>query len=198
MNEDHTIEAEEEITTDGEGIEDVVDNFPDQLVGGEHSGDLKVGQSFEDQVEELVAEIASREDKYVRLVAEFTNYRRRIAQEMSRAHQRGQADLIRGFLEVLDDLQRVSGTEAKGTSVQTLIEGIELVEKKYQQELDLVGVESIDPLGEMFDPKFMEAMVTVSTEIPEEDGTVSEVFQRGYRISDELLRAAKVSVFKAK
>ena len=72
------------------------------------------------------------------------------------------------------------------------------MEKKYQQELDLVGVESIDPLGEMFDPKFMEAMVTVSTEIPEEDGTVSEVFQRGYRISDELLRAAKVSVFKAK
>ena len=129
-------------------------------------------------------------------MAEFTNYRRRVQQEISAARQRGQADLLRGFLEVLDDLERVSETDVKSASVKTLIEGIGLVERKYQQELELAGVEGIDPLGEVFDPQFMEAMATVSTEISEEEGKVSEVFQKGYRLEDKLLRVARVSVFK--
>ncbi len=132
----------------------------------------------------------------MRLGAEFTNYRRRVLQDISGARQRGQADLIQGFLEVLDDLERVGETNADATTVQILMEGIGLVEKKYHQELDIAGVESIDPLGESFDPEFMEAMVTVPTEVSAEEGMVSEVFQKGYRLGDRLLRVARVSVFK--
>ena len=198
MNEEQTPGMEElEATTDLEQ-----EQSPEAMSDEEEIGNLSVSQDAEHggvaetSIEDLEIKLITEKDKYVRLVAEFTNYRRRVQEEMSAARQRGQADLLRGFLEVLDDLERVSETDVKSTSVKTLIEGIGLVERKYQQELELAGVEGIDPLGEVFDPQFMEAMATVSTEISEEEGKVSEVFQKGYRLEDKLLRVARVSVFK--
>ncbi len=198
MNEEQTPGMEElEATTDLEQ-----EQSPEAMADGEEIGNLSVSQDAEHggvagtSIEDLEIKLITEKDKYVRLVAEFTNYRRRVQQEISAARQRGQADLLRGFLEVLDDLERVSETDVKSTSVKTLIEGIGLVERKYQQELELAGVEGIDPLGEVFDPQFMEAMATVPTEISEEEGKVSEVFQKGYRLEDKLLRVARVSVFK--
>ena len=198
MNEEQTPGMEElEATTDLEQ-----EQSPEAMSDEEEIGNLSVSQDAEHggvadtSIEDLEIKLITEKDKYVRLVAEFTNYRRRVQQEISAARQRGQADLLRGFLEVLDDLERVSETDVKSASVKTLIEGIGLVERKYQQELELAGVEGIDPLGEVFDPQFMEAMATVPTEISEEEGKVSEVFQKGYRLEDKLLRVARVSVFK--
>ena len=198
MNEDQTQGTEElEATTDFEQ-----EQSPEVMSDEEEIGNLSVSEDAEHEgvtdtsIEDLEIKLIAEEDKYVRLVAEFTNYRRRVQQEISAARQRGQADLLRGFLEVLDDLERVSETDVNSTSVKTLVEGIGLVERKYQQELELAGVESIDPLGEVFNPQFMEGMATVSTENSEEEGKVSEVFQKGYRLEDKLLRVARVSVFK--
>ena len=198
MNEDQTHGTEElEATTDFEQ-----EQSPEVMSDEEEIGSLRVSEDAEHEgstdtsIEDLEIKLTAEEDKYVRLVAEFTNYRRRVQQEISAARQRGQADLLRGFLEVLDDLERVSQTDVNSTSVKTLVEGIGLVERKYQQELELAGVESIDPLGEVFNPQFMEGMATVSTENSEEEGKVSEVFQKGYRLEDKLLRVARVSVFK--
>ena len=198
MNEEQAPGMDElEATTDLEQ-----EQSPEAMSDEEEIGNLSVSQDAEHggvaetSIEDLEIKLITEKDKYVRLVAEFTNYRRRVQEEISAARQRGQADLLRGFLEVLDDLERVSETDVKSASVKTLIEGIGLVERKYQQELDLAGVEGIDPLGEVFDPQFMEAMATVSTEISEEEGKVSEVFQKGYRLEDKLLRVARVSVFK--
>ena len=198
MNEDQTHGTEElEATTDFEQ-----EQSTEVMSDEEEIGNLSVSEDAEHEgvtdtsIEDLEIKLISEEDKYVRLVAEFTNYRRRVQQEISAARQRGQADLLRGFLEVLDDLERVSETDVNSTSVKTLVEGIGLVERKYQQEVELAGVESIDPLGEVFNPQFMEGMATVSTENSEEEGKVSEVFQKGYRLEDKLLRVARVSVFK--
>ena len=198
MNEEQAPGMDElEATTDLEQ-----EQSPEAMSDEEEIGNLSVSQDAEHggvaetSIEDLEIKLITEKDKYVRLVAEFTNYRRRVQQEISAARQRGQADLLRGFLEVLDDLERVSETDVNSTSVKSLVEGIGLVERKYQQELDLAGVEGIDPLGEVFDPQFMEAMATVSTEISEEEGKVSEVFQKGYRLEDKLLRVARVSVFK--
>ena len=198
MNEEQTPGMEElEATTDLEQ-----EQSPEAMSDEEEIGNLSVSQDAEHggvadtSIEDLEIKLITEKDKYVRLVAEFTNYRRRVQKEISAARQRGQADLLRGFLEVLDDLERVSETDVKSASVKTLIEGIGLVERKYQQELELAGVESIDPLGEVFNPQFMEGMATVSTENSEEEGKVSEVFQKGYRLEDKLLRVARVSVFK--
>jgi molecular chaperone GrpE len=198
MNEEQTPGMEELETTTDLGQE----QSPETMSDEEEIDNLSLNQDAEHggvadtSIEDLEIKLIAEKDKYVRLVAEFTNYRRRVQQEISAARQGGQADLLRGFLEVLDDLERVSETDVKSTSVKTLVEGIGLVERKYQQELELAGVEGIDPVGEVFDPQFMEAMATVSTEISEEEGKVSEVFQKGYRLEDKLLRVARVSVFK--
>ena len=197
MKEETATNAEEEIATYSGKEEDHLEIASDDSMIESKSEDAEsLDNKPETDLEILESELASKEDKYIRLVAEFTNYRRRVGKEMSGARHKGQADLLSGFLEVLDDLERVGVTEKTEYSVKFLIEGIEMVEKKFKQVLDASGVEMIDPCGEIFNPNAMEAMVTVPTDLPEEDGQVCEVFQKGYRLGDQLLRVAQVSVLK--
>jgi len=146
--------------------------------------------------DDLQQEITTIKDRHLRLVAEFTNYRRRAESELSEAFGRGQADMLRSFVDGLDDLQRVGAFQAENTTVEALVEGVDLVERKFRQALEAAGVELIDPAGEVFDPNIMEAMLGVPTEDPEDDQKVQEVFQKGYRFKGQLVRPARVVVFK--
>ena len=150
----------------------------EQEVETEPSSDL-------DQMRE---EVSGLNDRHLRLVAEFTNYRRRAENELSEAWTRGQADMLRSFVDGLDDLQRVGAWQAESTTVEALIEGVDLVERKFRQALEAAGVEMIDPVGELFDPNIMEAMLGVPTEDPEEDQKVQDVFQKGYSFKGHLVR----------
>ena len=156
------------------------------------SGDGKPSTDIED----MQAELTTIKDRHLRLVAEFTNYRRRAEGELSEAWGRGQADMLRSFVDGLDDLQRVGAWQAESTTVEALIEGVDLVERKFRQALEASGVELIDPVGEAFDPNLMEAMLGVPTENPEDDQKVQEVFQKGYLFKGNLVRPARVVVFK--
>ncbi len=156
----------------------------------------EVEAELSSELDRLQNELAGLNDRHLRLVAEFTNYRRRAETELSEAWTRGQADLLRSFAEGLDDLQRVGAWQAESTTVEALIEGVDLVERKFRQALEAAGVELIDPVGEVFDPNIMEAMVGVPTENPEDDQKVQEVFQKGYLFKGHLVRPARVIVFK--
>ena len=156
------------------------------------SGDGKPSTDIED----MQAELTTITDRHLRLVAEFTNYRRRAEGELSEAWGRGQADMLRSFVDGLDDLQRVGAWQAESTTVEALVEGVDLVERKFRQALEASGVELIDPVGEAFDPNIMEAMLGVPTENPEDDQKVQEVFQKGYLFKGNLVRPARVVVFK--
>ena len=147
-------------------------------------------------IEDMQAELTTITDRHLRLVAEFTNYRRRAEGELSEAWGRGQADMLRSFVDGLDDLQRVGAWQAESTTVEALVEGVDLVERKFRQALEASGVELIDPVGEAFDPNIMEAMLGVPTENPEDDQKVQEVFQKGYLFKGNLVRPARVVVFK--
>ena len=147
-------------------------------------------------LEDVQAELITVRDRHLRLVAEFTNYRRRAESELSEAWGRGQADMLGSFVDGLDDLQRVGAWQAESTTVEALIEGVDLVERKFRQALEASGVELIDPVGEVFDPNVMEAMLGVPTEDAENDQKVQEVFQKGYRFKGHLVRPARVVVFK--
>lgn len=147
-------------------------------------------------LDDVQAELTTIKDRHLRLVAEFTNYRRRAESELSEAWARGQADMLRSFVDGLDDLQRVGAWQAESTTVEALVEGVDLVERKFRQALEAAGVELIDPVGEAFDPNIMEAMLGVPTEDPEDDQKVQEVFQKGYRFKGHLVRPARVIVFK--
>jgi molecular chaperone GrpE len=135
-------------------------------------------------------------DKHLRLVAEFSNYRRRTEQERLNAWGRAQADVISKFLDVLDDLNRVAKLDLTNATVENIMEGIDLVERKFSRMLEDAGVETIDPLGTPFDPQTMEAITRMPAETAEQDDTVAMVMQKGYALKGSLIRPARVAVYK--
>ena len=151
---------------------------------------------LDSDLDQLQSEFDDLNERHLRLAAEFSNFRRRAENERTESWARAQADLLRHMLEALDDLQRVGAWEAESTTVESLIEGVDLVERKFRQALDAAGVEVIDPVGKEFDPNLMEAMMKVPAESEEQDDTVQDVFQKGYSLKGHLIRPARVTVYK--
>jgi molecular chaperone GrpE len=152
------------------------------------------------EIERLQSEFDTLNDRHLRLAAEFNNYRRRADGERTETWARAQADLLRRFLDVLDDLQRVSGLDPAdaAVSVESIVEGVDLVERKFNNALRDAGADVIDPAqGDVFDPEHMEAMMRVPTDDEEQDDQVDQVLQKGYLLGGHLVRPARVSVFKA-
>ncbi len=145
---------------------------------------------------DLQEEFDDLNDRYLRLAAEFTNYKRRADSERLDVWSRAQAEMVRQFVDALDDLQRVGAWQADTTTVEALVEGVDLVERKFRQALEATGVEVLDPAGEKFDPNTMAAMMRVPAESEEEDDIVQDVMQKGYMLKGHLVRPAGVSVKK--
>jgi molecular chaperone GrpE len=138
--------------------------------------------------------LAEQRDKYLRLAAEYDNFRRRTSKERLESHARGQADLIKGLIDALDDLGRVAHLDPEKTDTKSVIDGVSMVEKKLLKTLTSQGLQVIDPTGQPFDPATMEAVMTEPAESPEEDHKVARVFQLGYVFNGQLLRPARVVV----
>jgi molecular chaperone GrpE len=166
------------------------DDVPDDAPDLEGEGDAR------DEVATLRDDYEELNDRHLRLVAEFNNFRRRSEQERLGAWARAQADVIAKFLDVLDDLNRVAQLDLSNATVEAIMEGVDLVEKKFVRMLEDAGVEVIDPEGERFDPERMEAMMRVPAESEEQDDAVAQVFQKGYSLKGTLVRPARVAVFK--
>lgn len=154
------------------------------------------GEELDDDLDRLQTDFDDLNDRHLRLAAEFSNFRRRSESERAGTWNRAQSDLLRHMLDALDDLQRVGGLEAGNTTVESLVEGVDLVERKFRQALEAVGVEVIDPVDQPFDPNLMEGMMRVPTESEEQDEMVQAVYQKGYSLHGHLVRPARVSVFK--
>ncbi|HET6231896.1 MAG TPA: nucleotide exchange factor GrpE [Longimicrobiaceae bacterium] len=141
-------------------------------------------------------ELGAMRDRHLRLAAEFDNYRKRVERERGESWVRAQAQLAEKLLEPLDDLQRIADFDPATTSATALHEGAEMVEKKFLRALEAAGLEPIDAAGKPFDPTVHEAITTGPTSVREEDDTVGDVFQKGYRFKGVLLRPARVRVRK--
>lgn len=139
-------------------------------------------------------ELAASREKYLRLAAEFDNYRKRVEREKAESWSRAQAQLAEKLLDVLDDLQRVAQLNPETTTAQSVMEGTQLVERKLLRALESAGLEEVQADGQAFDPSVHEALMTVPAESREEDHTVADVFQKGYRLKGTLLRPARVRV----
>lgn len=144
--------------------------------------------------DDTARQLSELKDKYLRLAAEFDNYRRRTMKERTEAGARGQAELVMKMLEAIDDLARFADIDPATTDTQTLHKGIELVEKKLLKSLDAAGLEVINPVDQSFDPNLHEAITTEPALSSEDDNTVSRVYQLGYRFNGQLLRPARVVV----
>jgi molecular chaperone GrpE len=133
-------------------------------------------------------------DRYLRLAAEYDNYRKRTNKERFDFGAKAQAELVSKMIDALDDLSRFAHIDPATTDPQTLHKGIELVDQKLMKVLTAAGLEIIDPVDQTFDPQLHEAVTTEPALSPEDDHTVARVFQRGYRFNGQLLRPARVVV----
>jgi molecular chaperone GrpE len=133
-------------------------------------------------------------EKYLRLAAEYDNYRKRSAKERQDAGARAQADLVRQLIEALDDVARFAHVDPATTDAATVVQGVDMVEKKLLKSLGAAGLEIINPVGETFDPALHEAVATEPTSAKEDDHVVSRVYQPGYLFKSQLLRPARVVV----
>jgi molecular chaperone GrpE len=140
------------------------------------------------------SESAVDRDRYLRLAAEYDNYRKRSAKERQDAGARAQADLVRQLIDALDDVQRFAHVDPAVTDSVTLVQGVDMVEKKLLKALGAAGLEIINPVGETFDPALHEAVATEPTSAREDDHVVSRVYQPGYVFKSQLLRPARVVV----
>lgn len=140
--------------------------------------------------------LEEQKDKYLRLAAEYDNYRKRTAKERLEAERRGQGDVVKGMIESLDDLRRFSHVDPTTVDAKTLHDGIQLVEKKLFKSLDGHGLEVLDPAGKAFDPSLHEAVGTQPHGDAAMDHVVAQVYQVGYRFHGQLLRPARVVVWQ--
>jgi molecular chaperone GrpE len=147
-----------------------------------------------DRISELERELTLDRDKYLRLVAEFDNFRKRMRKERAEAETRGQGELVRQILEPLDDIARFAHVDPAVTDSITLVEGVAMVEKKLDKSLRAAGLDVVNPLDEKFDPAVHEAVATEAATKHEQDGTVARVYQVGYSFKGQLLRPARVVV----
>jgi molecular chaperone GrpE len=137
---------------------------------------------------------AGERERYLRLAAEYDNYRKRSAKERQDAGMRAQADLVRQLVEALDDVARFAHIDPTTTDASTIVQGVDMVEKKLLKALGAAGLEIINPVGETFDPALHEAVATEPTSAREDDHVVSRVYQPGYLFKSQLLRPARVVV----
>jgi molecular chaperone GrpE len=142
----------------------------------------------------LEGELAALQDKYLRLAAEYDNFRKRTSKERAEAWVRAQAELVRSLIDGLDDLARFAHVDPEETDAKTIHDGVELVERKLWKELEALGVTRVDRIGVPFDPHLHEAVTMGPADHPAKDHTVGAVLQAGYKLHDQLLRPARVVV----
>lgn len=149
---------------------------------------------IEDEVEELKQKIEDMEDQSLRLQAEIQNIRRRNEKERKTATRYRSQDLAKEILPVIDNLERALQTEVNGEGGKNLKQGVQMVLDSFYRALESVGVEQIDAEGQPFDPNFHEAYAQVPAEEGQGSGIVAEVYEKGYKLHDRVLRASKVTI----
>lgn len=133
-------------------------------------------------------------DQYLRLQAEWDNYRRRTAKERLELIDNAGRDILTGFLPVVDDCQRALSVLRESDSAQAAVEGTELIYNKLMAYLKQRGVERIEARGATFDTDFHEAVAQFPVDDPEKKNTVIDVTQEGYTLNGTVIRYAKVVV----
>lgn len=153
--------------------------------------DKKKSKKLEAELEKKEKELAEANDKYMRLFAEYDNFRKRSAKEKEGIYADAYIDALTQILPVLDNLERAAAFE--GADAQTLAKGLELTLKSFSETLSKMGVKEIEAEGKTFDPNFHNAVMHIDDESYGESEVV-EVFAKGYVRGDKVLRHSMVKV----
>ena len=150
----------------------------------------------QEEIEKYRQEAEEYKDRWLRAVAELDNFRKRAAREREELIRYGNENVLREMIVIVDNLERAFNHANESVNSESIIEGIKRIVDQFSVALKKFGVEPINATGAPFDPHLHEAVMQVeSSEL--QPNTVAEEFEKGYLLSDRLLRPAKVSVVKA-
>jgi molecular chaperone GrpE len=178
----------------GDPSEDPSFDGPATASQGDGSGEISDDQQTDTNISDLERQLAEAQDRHLRLAAEYDNYRKRTVKQSADAHARGQAELVRQLIDPLDDLGRFAHLDPATTDSATVIQGVDMVEKKIFKTLGNLGLVVINPIDQTFDPTLHEAVATEPALSQEDDHVVARVYQQGYVFNGQLLRPARVVV----
>ena len=153
--------------------------------------------SADSQEKQAQEELQIYQDKYIRLAAEFENYKRRAQRDQSDAIRYANESLLKNLLSTLDNLERAIQCGKDAGASGALLEGVELTHKQFLETVGKLGVSQVSSTGSLFDPTMHQAVAQVESETAEPN-TVVEEFQKGYFLHDRILRPAMVTVAKEK
>ena len=153
-------------------------------------------ESVDETVEEVeeVDPVAEANDKYLRLAAEFDNFKRRTLKEKSQIYTSAAADVIEAILPMIDNLGRATAVETESEEAKNILDGVKLVERQFMEILTNIGVEEIKAVGEKFDPNIHNAVMHIDDEAIDGEEVVVEEFMKGYIYKDKVIRHSTVKV----
>lgn len=169
--------------------EETMPDAPEDNVAGEAVGDEQHSEETD-----LKAELEQANDRYLRLYAEFDNYKRRTSKERVELMQSAGREVIGSLLTVLDDFDRALKMMETASDVSAVVEGIELISQKLKTILQQQGLKEMDVIGQPFDADFQEAITNIPAPDKSMKGKVIDELEKGYFLNDKVLRYAKVVV----
>ncbi len=159
--------------------------------GEQHIAEEVIELSIEEQ---LTQDLANERDKYVRLFAEFENYKRRTTKERIESFKTANQEVLQAILPVVDDFDRAL-TEIKKTDDNVLIVGVELIFEKLKSTLVSKGLEEVEiKIGDIFNADFAEAITQIPSPSPNLKGKIVDVIEKGYKLGDKIIRFPKVVI----
>jgi molecular chaperone GrpE len=147
-----------------------------------------------DPLEALQAQVTEANDKYLRLYAEFDNFKRRTSKERIELLQTAGKEVIISLLHVLDDFERGLKSMEQATEVTPIKEGVALVHHKLKNTLSQLGLKEMDTQGQVFDADIHEAITNIPAPSDELKGKIVDQLEKGYYLNDKVIRFAKVVV----
>ncbi len=162
----------------------------------------KVSSSSSSKIKKLNSEIdllkdslSKSDEKYIRLIAEFDNFKKRNNKALIDSHQNSIEKIVGSFLPIIDDIHRILNDKDNDDS-KIIIDGISMVETKLNKILSSYDVEAFESKGDVFNPDFHEAIMSQNSK--EKENIIIEEFEKGYKINDKIIRHSKVIVSKGK
>ena len=180
----------EEVKQEENGKKVGKEEIPAAETPAEETQDAPITGEEEEQIQQLAKLLAEGNDKYLRLAAEYDNYRKRTTKEKENIYSDAKVDTIKPFLDVYDNLLRGIAQFEEGDSHK---QGLEMIAKQFLTVLEKLGVSEIEAEGQPFDPEKHNAVMHIEDENFGEN-TVAEVFQKGFALGDKVIRFAMVKV----
>lgn len=179
-------------TTNTEGEESKTEEKPTKKKSGRKSKAKKL----EEELETLKSDLDESKDKYLRLFAEFDNYKKRSIKEKLDFMKTASQETINAFLPMVDDFDRAKQSADDEKSVEQFTEGVTMVYNKLKNTLTSLGLEEMVSTGEVFDPELHAAVTEIPAPSDDMKGKVIDTIEKGYLLKDKIIRHAKVVVGK--